>query len=285
MPSSKRILTVAAAALGATAAASALLHRMHAQEVRSRTQRVLQRSAPAVAADLDARLAGLPAPVQRYLRLALASATAIPAAVEMEQSGRLRTAPDAARWLDFTARHTVSPRGCAFLWNARVRLGPLLHLRVVDALQDGRGAGQVLLQSLLRVAEDGGTEEMHAGALHRFLAEAVWYPWALLPSEQLKWEPVDARTARATLTCHGTSVSLEFRFAASGVVAGIYSEGRWGSFDGGYQRLPWEGRFSDHVREQGVLMPRQGEVGWHRDGALQLVWQGTLQSWRPRSAP
>jgi hypothetical protein len=121
---------------------------------------------------------------------------------------------------------------------------------------------------------------MNAGALHRFLAEAVWYPWALVPGDALRWAPLDERRAQATLTCGATTVTLEFRFAGSGEVTGIYSPGRWGRFGGHYEKVPWEGHFSDYIRCGGVLRPRQGEVGWYRAGELQIVWRGTVESVR-----
>ncbi len=119
--------------------------------------------------------------VRRYLRLVLPPDSAAPAFVVLGQHGQLRTSPTGTRWLSFTPSHTVNPSARRFLWNAEVAAAPLVHLRVLDALSDGRGSGQVLLLSAFDVGHDGGTPEMNAGSLHRFLAEAVWYPWALRP--------------------------------------------------------------------------------------------------------
>jgi hypothetical protein len=79
---------------------------------------------------------------------------------------------------------------------------------------------------------------MKSGSLHRNLA--VWYPTALLPSSQLQWTHIDPTKALATLTNDHVSVSLEFRFADSGEVTGIYTPARWGTFAGGYRQVPWE---------------------------------------------
>ncbi|HYE39948.1 MAG TPA: DUF6544 family protein [Ramlibacter sp.] len=223
--------------------------------------------------------ASLPAPVSRYLQLALGAETAVPSTVRMRQSGMLRTSTRTRRWMDFTAVHTAQPLACAFTWDARVRLAPLLHVRVRDVLAEGIGSGEVRLQSLLRVGHDSGTPEMNSGSLHRFLAEAPWYPWALRPGPMLGWKHVAADRAVATLSCHGSTVSLEFRFAASGEISGIYTPARWGSFEGGYRQLPWEGRFLEFDRRGGVLVPHRAEVGWHRDGRLGLVWKGAIASW------
>ena len=71
-------------------------------------------------------------------------------------------------------------------------------------------------------------------------------------------------------------MSLEYRFNDSGEVTGVFSPGRFGRFDGGFRRLPWEGRFRDYRECAGMWIPYYGEVGWHIDGELRLVWQGTL---------
>lgn len=64
----------------------------------------------------------------------------------------------------------------------------VLHL---NSLVDGRGFGQVALFPAIPIASAGENPEMNSGALHRFLAEAVWYPSALFPSPALSWSPVD----------------------------------------------------------------------------------------------
>ncbi len=226
--------------------------------------------------------AALPAPVARYLRLALGDDHPRPESVDIHQSGQLRTDAMSERWMDFTAVHVASPSGCGFTWNARIRLMPFIHLRVLDSLVEGRGEGRVILQSLLEVANDGGTPEMNSGALHRFLAEAVWYPWTLMPGKVLRWTAIDDHRALAVLTCSGTTVSLEFRFSEDGTVAGIHTPARWGKFGSRYEQVPWEGHFADYVRRDGVLVPSKAEVGWYRDGRLRIVWRGRITRYEAR---
>jgi hypothetical protein len=268
------------AALGVAAAtaglAAGLAWRRHARAI-DRLQERLRR--PAAAADA-ADPGPLPPPVARYLQFALGQATVAPSLVEMRQVGELRTDERAGRWMPFTAVQRVSPAACGFVWNAKVDVAPLVHLRVVDALLDGQGAGQVLLQSILEVASDAGSAPMNAGSLHRFLAEAVWYPWVLVPSKALRWDPIDDTRARATLTCGATSVCLEFGFASNGEVASIFTSGRWGRFEGRYEQVPWEGRFSGYASHAGVRVPTAAAVGWHRDGEPCWVWRGTLTGYQ-----
>jgi hypothetical protein len=98
------------------------------------------------------------------------------------QRGELRTEVDAQRWLRFEASHMVTPLVPGFLWDARVRMAPLLHVRVRDALMQGEGSGEVALLSALRVSSAAGGMAVNSGSLHRFLAEAVWYPARFFPA-------------------------------------------------------------------------------------------------------
>lgn len=71
-----------------------------------------------------------------------------------------------------------------------------------------------------------GTPEIAAGALHRYLAESVWFPTALLPSQGVVWTALDDSSARATLTVSTTMVSLDFHFGADSLVSRVYTSAR-----------------------------------------------------------
>ena len=222
----------------------------------------------------------LPAPVARYLRFALSTAKQIQE-VRLRQAGVLRTDVRSRHWLLFEATHVVTPPAARFVWDARVRIAPLLHVRVRDALIDGKGSGEVKLLSFT-VSAAADTPEMNSGSLHRYLAEAVWYPTALLPGPALAWTEIDAARALATLTCHGVTESLEFRFAETGEVTGIYTPARWGKFADGYRQVPWEGHFRDYRERDGVVVPFDGDVGWHVDGQWHAVWRGSVTAYEAR---
>lgn len=222
------------------------------------------------------RLDDLPAPVARYLRLAIGDAGAV-RAVRLQQKGTVRPDIGKDRWFPFEAEHVAAPHAVGFVWNARVAIAPLLHLGVRDSYIEGRGAGEVTFLSAFPVASEPDTVEMNAGALHRFLAEAPWYPTALLPGPKLQWTPIDERRALARLTDRGTTVSLEFRFADTGEVAGIYTPGRWGKFGKAYEQRPWEGHFRKYVRHHGLYVPTEGEVGWYENQEWRMVWKGEIR--------
>ncbi len=210
----------------------------------------------------------------KYLGWALPEGREIHGA-RLKQRGTLRTGTDTDRWMSFEADQVVAPHAPGFVWNARVTIALLVHLAVRDAFVAGAGSGQIALWAAFPIASDGGTPEMNSGALHRFLAEAAWYPSALRPSEHLHWRAIDDSAALATLSVGDLEVSLEFRFGDPEITA-VYTSARWGSFPDGYDERPWEGHFRNYRLIDGVRVPTEGEVGWYVNGEWACVWKGTV---------
>ena len=200
------------------------------------------------------------------------------AKADLRQSGVLRTDPKGSRWWRFHARHLATPVSTGFVWTAKVEMPLGMHVRVVDSYVGGTGSGRVSLLSMVPLAAEPGGRELNAGALHRYLAESVWFPTALLPQSGVAWTGIDERTALATLSDGPTTVSLEFRFNDADEVSAIYSPGRWARAGKRYRLLPWEGHFDDYREHSGMRIPFYGEVGWYVEDKLELVWKGRLEN-------
>src|SRR6056297_3240225 len=158
--------------------------------------------------DFDS-LAKLPPPVERYFKYVLTDGQKFIRKATNRQHGTLRTSIKTENWSSFTARHLALPPAAGFIWNAEVEAPLNAHLRVLDSYIAGVGSGRVSLFSAFPVASDIGSAELNSGALHRYLAEAVWYPTALLPESGVAWTPIDDESAMAVLTSGGITVSLE----------------------------------------------------------------------------
>ena len=222
-------------------------------------------------------LSELPKPVELYFRnVLLFDGQKIINSARFHQVGELKVDPKSKKWSPFEASHFVSQSPVAFMWDAKIQIAPVFHVRVTDSFMDGIGAGNVSLMSALTVGSDQDNPELNSGALYRYLAEAVWHPTALLPQSGVKWEPVDENRAIAHLTKFGISISLEFRFNNFGEITGIYTEERFGKFGDKYIKYPWEGRFKNYQEFNGVKIPTEGEVGWYLPEGWWLFWKGKI---------
>ncbi|MCB1837366.1 MAG: hypothetical protein KDH99_07060 [Alcanivoracaceae bacterium] len=220
-------------------------------------------------------VSGLPVPVQRYLAFAGVDPVRPVVAMHATQSGTLRTDVHATRWYAFAATHEVSLPDRMFSWHARVRLFGPLGLHVRDGFRNGEGYGEVAIGKRLRIAQAQGGA-MNSAALLRYLAEAIWYPGALLPEAGVSWTPLDAHSAQASLGVGESRAVLQFFFAENGAVTRVYAPARARKDGKHFVDTPWEASLDDYRTQQGLTVPWRAQVGWWVGGVLQPVWRGTL---------
>jgi hypothetical protein len=232
---------------------------------------------PGSARTYDSReLDGLPAPVQSYFRAVLTDGQHIVSAVSVEHTGTFNMSETGEQWKPFTSNQRIVTRRPGFLWEGRIRMMPGLTVRVDDAYVAGEGILHATLFGLVSLANVGGTAEMARGELMRFLAEAAWYPTALLPSQGVRWAAVDASSAKATLQDSETVVTLLFRFSQNGVIESIRADARGRTVGGAVIPTPWEGRWSNYQTRKGMRIPMEGEVAWMLPKGPRPYWRGRI---------
>jgi hypothetical protein len=215
----------------------------------------------------------LPAPVQRFFRTVLKDGQAIVAVVKLSQQGQFNMSETEAKWSPFTATQLAITQRPGFDWDARIQMTPGLNVFVHDAYVLGKGNLQASLLGLFTLAKMHDTPELNQGELLRFLAEATWYPTALLPSQGVRWEAIDDTSARATLTDGATTVSLVFQFNAEGAIATMRADARYRDK---LTAMPWYGRFWNYSVCNGMLIPLEGEVGWEHPEGIRLYFKGRV---------
>ncbi|GCL64685.1 DUF6920 family protein [Pseudaquabacterium pictum] len=221
-------------------------------------------------------IAGLPAPVQRYFRAALTPGQAIVSAATIQMAGTFNLSATGEQWKPFTSIQRVTTRRAGFLWDARITILPGLTVCVVDSYIMGRGLLRARLQGLFTLADLQGGGEIARGEFMRFFAESPWYPTALLPSQGVRWEAVDERSAKATLVDGPIALTLLFRFDETGLIASFRAEARGGMVGKRLVQAPWEGRFSNYQTRQGMRVPLAGEVAWMRPQGRQVYFKGAI---------
>ena len=132
------------------------------------------------------------------------------------------------------------------------------------------------LHGLVTLAAVEGTPGIAAGALHRYLAEGVWLPTSLLPSQGILWTPIDDSTSRATLAVGEATVSLDFHFGADHLVRSVYTSERARDVEGRPVPTPWQGRFAEYQERHGMRIPLAGEVEWILPEGPQPYWRGHI---------
>jgi hypothetical protein len=230
-------------------------------------------------------LDGLPPPVARYFRRVLKDGQPIIAAASIKHTGTFSMSETEDTWAPFTSTQRVVTHRPEFDWDARIRVAPGLKVYVHDSYIDGVGILHASLMGLYTVANIRGTPEVAQGELMRFLPEAASYPTRLLPSQGVQWEAVDDTSARATLNDGPVSVTLLFQFGKDDLIASARAEARSRTVGNTVVPTPWEGRFWNYERRDGMLVPTDGEVAWLLPTGAKPYWRGHVEAIQFEFAP
>lgn len=225
----------------------------------------------------DARdIETLPPPVRRYFQAVLKNGQPMISAVKLKHEGNFNMGETHAKWSRFTSSQIAITQRPGFDWDGCIAMAPGLDVFVHDAYVAGEGILHAELLGLVTLADIRGTPEAAQGELMRFLAEAAWYPTALLPSQGVRWEAIDNMSARATLTDGATTASLDFHFDAEGLINGVRAVARYRTVNGVLLATPWQGRFWNYEVRGSIRIPLEGEVAWELPEGLRPYWRGRI---------
>jgi hypothetical protein len=230
-------------------------------------------------------LHGVPAPVPRYFRTVREDGQPLVSVVSLEHTGTFNLSATGAHWRPFTSTQRVTTNRPGFVWDGRIALMPGMAVRVHDAYVAGEGLLHATLFGLVSLVNLRSTPEVAQGELMRCVAEAAWYPTALLPRQGMHWEAVDEASARATLKDGDTTVTLLVRFNQHGLIASVRAEAHGRTVAGAVMPTPWEGRWSTYELRDGMRIPLQGEVAWMLPEGPKPYWRGRMTRLRYACAP
>jgi hypothetical protein len=268
------VLTLAAVLLEGTRLYGTYLWNAGTQELRARLD---EARVPVRPRSVDFReLQGSPAPVERYFRAVLEEGQPMVAAARVRHEGSFDMGETIDRWKPFSSDQKVVTRRPGFDWDGRVAMAPGLPVRVHDAYVAGEGILNASVLGLFPVVDMRGAGQVAEGELMRFFAEAAWYPTALLPSQGVRWEAVDDRSALATLTEGDISVTMLFTFDEQGLIETVHAEARGRTVGGEVIPTPWRGRFWNYEERGGMRVPLDGEVAWLLPEGDKPYWRGRI---------
>lgn len=200
----------------------------------------------------------LPEPVRRYIRFAVGQDAPMVRTARLHHGGFFRTNPK-RRWLPIEGQEFFTIGKPGFIWNATIPLLPFLWIEARDQFIDRRGNMLVKICSLFTLVNASG-KDLDQGALLRWLAEVVWFPIGYL-GDRIGWDPIDSRTAQATLTHNGLSASAKVEVDEEGRLVAIRGR-RHRVEDGRSELTPWRGMCSNYRQFGGMRIPTSVEVVW-----------------------
>ncbi len=222
---------------------SALLSGVTGQHAESVTQEMLE---------------PLPVPVRRWLDQSGIVGKPIPRSVRLRQRAHMRTEPGADEMPASAVQYFRVDRP-GFIWHVKLRMMRVLPVVGRDTYLDGQGYMLIKLASLIPVADATGTK-INQGSLLRYLGETVWFPAAAL-SPYIDWEPIDAQSARATMTYGGISEAAVFSFDEQGRFVRLRAERYFGGGPDA-QKETWEVQATGWDRVTNHFLPVEGVVRW-----------------------
>ena len=226
----------------------------------------------------ERELDALPAPVQRYFRAVLKDGQPLIAAATFELAGKINMSASGENWKPFTSSQRAVVHRPGFLWNGHVAMFPGMAAHVHDSYIAGVGTLHAALLGLFTVAEVQGGGEIARGELMRYFAEMAWYPTALLPSQGVRWEAVDERSANATLVDGPITLTLLFRFDEAGLITSVHADARGAGVGKDLLMLPWDCSVSNYQPRDGMMVPTRGEAAWMRPEGRKSYFVGDLTS-------
>ncbi|HUV02754.1 MAG TPA: DUF6544 family protein [Desulfobacteria bacterium] len=202
------------------------------------------------------QISNLPEPVQRYFKYSLKEGQPYISYARLKHDGFFRTAEN-QKWLPITGEEYFTTQPPGFVWVGTVKPFPVVWITARDTYFQGTGNNLIKLFSIITIGDARG-KEIDQGTLARWLAEAAWYPTALLPGERLQWEAIDSNSARLVFSDAGITISATVDFNENGEIVRLDTD-RYR--DSSLEK--WSGYYREYKEIDGVTIPTEAEVVWH----------------------
>lgn len=231
-------------------------------------------------------LFGLPEIVQRYLKETGVVGQTMVSTVQLRQTGKIRTAPDAP-WMKVKAVETYNIELSEFLWYADVKMNPFVWLAGYDRFQDGHGVMKIKMYDLFSVVDASGPS-IDQGGMIRYLNELMWLPMGYLhPS--VSWGHGDEKSVEVSITINEMTVSGIIDFNNDALPINFTAKRFMDDGKGRSSLETWMVPIDSWREYHGVILPEHGYASWMlEDGEFQYIELtvedvefGVNEVWRP----
>jgi hypothetical protein len=216
----------------------------------------------------------VPQLVENYLDRVLPNEGMTPRRVKIAQTGDLWLKPY-GRALRFSAVEELRIEKIRLLWEAKVRVAPLVSLHVTDRYEDGYGSLNTTLLGI-PVTQARGSE-IAVGQVMRYLAELPWVPYAMRDNPLLEWREIDEVIVEVATAVGHSHVAVGLRFDDAGNVLAAFGH-RPRREGGKIVTRPWMGLYGDYAELGGIRIPTRAEVRWETPDGPFTYFRGTITS-------
>lgn len=160
-------------------------------------------------------ISSLPEVVQKWLLNSGVVGKAPIYNVHLVQDLQLKLKEDQEEWNVGEADQYFTVQPPAFNWKIGMQMNSFVNVVGRDKFENGSGEISIKMFSVIPIADAKNNEKVDEASLQRYLGEIVWFPTAVL-SPFIKWEPIDNRSAKATMSFQGTEGTGIFHFDDNG---------------------------------------------------------------------
>jgi hypothetical protein len=231
-----------------------LNHRSFLEDaLRARAEDAPPPAGPISAADL----ARLPAPVKRYLELAGVVGKPRYRFAHITHGGFFRPSPKGP-WFPIQGEYYLTTGKPTFVWYGKIRMPLGISVVARDSCIGGRGRMLIKLASAIVVGDSTGPETDQS-ARGRLVSELSMVPTSLVPSDHVRWEPIDERGARMVVRAGASEEAAVLQFGDNGMPTRIVVQRSYE--DRG--KTPWTGTVKAYREFQGLNVCEEIEGAWN----------------------
>lgn len=202
------------------------------------------------------QLKNLPEPVQHYFKYVLKDGQRYISSVRLTHNGYFKT--DLKNdFIKISGEQYFSAQKPQFIWK-----GVTSMFTARDYFINDKGG---LIASLLNIYNivDAKGSNFNEGELQRWLAETVWFPTNLLPSDYVSWTAIDANIAKLSFKYKTTAFDFIVRFNTVGEITAIEGE----RFMTAEKKEKWVCKMANYQERNGVKIPISDQAIWRlKDG-------------------
>jgi hypothetical protein len=201
----------------------------------------------------------LPEPARRYFDYTIEPGTPLNIVVEIAMQGEIGLGSKHAPNYRPMRSHQLLAPPFGLVW--KLHTGPISGS---DGILPQTSWTRFWLFGLIPIVRASGPDHQRS-AFGRVVAEAAfWSPASLLPSEHVRWQPLDDNSAQAIVRYGGFEQAVEIHVDGSGAPTRVRIQ-RWSNVnaDREYREQPFGGELSEFRRFAGYRLPTRVEGGNH----------------------